>query len=63
MAELNAHAVIRDPGEELRAVFEARVKPFVELGNADKVAAYGRAYAIAQEHLAKAREFVEDHAA
>ena len=63
MSELNPHAVIRDPGEELRAVYEARVKPFAELGNADKVAQYDRAHAIAQEHLAKARESVEDHAA
>jgi hypothetical protein len=60
----NAHqTTIQDPAEELRAVYEARIRPFADLGQTQVVARYDLAYEIAREHLQRARERGDDDAA
>ena len=51
MTETPDQNVIRDPQEELRAAFEARVKPFVEAEDFAKVRHYEEAWNIARQHL------------
>jgi len=53
---------IRTPEEELDAIYESRVKTFVELGHAEKMAHYEQAWRVARAHLAKARERKAGHA-
>jgi hypothetical protein len=63
MSEQGAFPVIRDPEEELRAVYEARIRPFADLGSTEKAAQYQGAHEIARRHLARAREQAEGHVA
>jgi len=63
MTEFNEPPTIRDPETELRAIFEARIKPFRELEQSSKVAQYERAFRLAAERLEKAREERGDDAA
>lgn len=53
---------IRDPEEELEAVYRARVRPFADLGQSEKAAQYERAWQIARSALRKVRERGADHA-
>ena len=60
---MTENPMIRDPEEELRQVYEARVRPFVELGHEEKVGRYEAAWKIARTRLRKVCEQKEDHAA
>ena len=54
--------VIRDPEEELAAVFRARVRPFLDLADAAGARRYEQAWEIARARLAEARARDEAHA-
>ena len=62
MTENSDYPMIRDPENELREVYEARVRPFVDLGHAEKTARYEEAWQIARSRLRQVREQKEDHA-
>ena len=60
---MSEHPMIRDPEEELRQVYEARVRPFADLGHGEKVVRYEEAWKIARDSLRRVCEQKEDHAA
>lgn len=62
MSKVNPQLTIRDPEDELRAVYRARVRPFEDLGHTEKVEQYEKAWEIARSALQKARARGENHA-
>ena len=55
--------VIHGPEEELQNVYKARIAPFVELRDSEKVNQYEKAWEIARSYLKKARERKDTHVA
>ncbi len=62
MEQPEFRAEIGEPEQELRNFFEARVKPFRELGQSAKAAQYERAWEIALSFLREVLQRGEEHA-